>query len=82
MIAGNNHNLKSGILRRHSINKMIIQALRRSRRIGNIKNVSGYNQCINLPFTNFSGQPVQKDFMFTGTVIPEESLPQMPVGSM
>ena len=29
-----------------------------------------------------AGQPVQKDFMFTGTVIPEESLPQMPVGSM
>ena len=82
MVAGNNDNLQIRILRCHPINKLIIHALGCSGRVGNIKNISGYNQCINLFLTNFFCQPIQEYLMFSRAIISKKGLSQMPVGSM
>lgn len=82
VIAGHNNQLQSRILSRHPVNETIEHPLGSSRRIGNIKDISGNNQYINLVLSEDTGQPVQKMFVFLCAVIPEKGLSQMPIGCM
>ena len=82
VIASHNNQLQSRILSRHPVNETIEHPLGSSRRIGNIKDISGNNQYINLVLSEDTGQPVQKMFVFLRAVIPEKGLSQMPIGCM
>lgn len=82
MVAGNDNNLQMRIAPVRLFQEMKETALRRSGRVGNIEHITGNQQDIRLLFRQGIHQPVQKGIVFFLPVVTEESLAEMPVGSM
>lgn len=82
MITGNDNNLQMRIAPVRLFQEMKETALRRGGRVGYIEHITGNQQDICLLFRQGIHQPVQKGIVFFLPVVTEESLAEMPVGSM